>query len=384
MPFLIRHERSFVTQDTPVITLVPTRHLIYKERPLGNLGAGLFGTADNLTSHLPELSVIVPVHNGAKTLRASLEALLNASGSVRELVVADDGSEDGSATIAESMGVRVIRHASRYGSGPSRNTGVQHTSAPILVFVDSDIVIDPGALQRIANFMADNPDYAAVFGSYDANPAHPGFVSQYRNLLHRFIHQNGNRDAKTFWAGLGAVRRSAFQSVGGFRTNPIEDVLLGIDLSDAGFRIRSDPKLLGKHLKRWTLRTMVTTDVLLRALPWTEIILTRGHFTNDLNTALRYRIGVASATVAVAGVLMATWIPAFMVVAVLAFFTMLLANAQVLKQFWTERGPMFALGVVPLHVVHQLCSGTGFAIGLMRHYLGMVGRGHLMQRIQCL
>ncbi len=233
------------------------------------------------------------------------------------------------------------------------------------------MVIDSDALQRVAAFLADSADYAAVFGSYDSEPGDPGFVSQYRNLLHRFIHQNGKRDAETFWTGLGAVRRSAFESGDGFRPNcPISDVLLGLDLTDAGFRIRSDPELLGKHLKPWTWRTMVTTDLFLRAVPWTEIILSRGGFTDDLNTSRTYRIGVAAANLAVAGLLIAVFIPAFLVIAALAFVTMLVANAQVLKEFRKERGVLFTLGVVPLHIVHQLCSSAGFAIGFVQHYLG--------------
>ena len=319
---------------------------------------------------LPEISIVVPVYHGAATLRACLEALQGATGPVRELIVIDDGSEDGSAAIAESMGVRVVRHAHRRGCGLARNTGVEHTSGPIIVFVDCDVVISPNALERIASFMAENSDYAAVFGSYDAKPADPGFVSQYRNLLHRFIHQQAKRDAETFWTGLGAVRRSAFDSVGGFRQNcpPIPDVLLGLDLSDAGFRIRVDPGLVGKHLKPWTLCTMVMTDAFLRAAPWTEIILARGQFTNDLNTSPACRIGVASASIAVASLLTATLFPDFLAVAALAFLTTLVANARVLEKFWNERGPLFTLGVVPLHVVHQLCASLGFAIGLKRHY----------------
>lgn len=342
----------------------------------------MYRGSDGISANRPEMSIVVPVFNGEATLRPTLKALQDAQGPTREIIVVDDGSKDGSAAIAQSMGVRVVKHAQQQGCGAARNTGVKHTTAPILVFVDSDVVIDPSALERIAAFMAANSDHAAVFGSYDAEPGDPGFVSQYRNLLHRFIHQQGKRDAETFWTGLGAVRRSAFQSVDGFRPNGpiIGDVLLGLDLSDAGFRIRIDPDLLGKHLKPWTLRTMVTTDVFLRAVPWTEIILARGGFTNDLNTSPTYRIGVASANVAVASLLMAAFVPAFLVVAALAFLTTILANAQVLKQFWQERGLLFTLGVVPLHIVHQLCSSTGFAIGLTRHYLSaapsQLGRRH--------
>ena len=215
----------------------------------------MYRFADGLDQCRPDISIVVPVHNGAATLRSALEALQRAPGPRRELIVVDDGSTDSSAAIAESIGVRVVRHAQRRGCGDARNTGAKHTTAHILVFVDSDVAIAPDALERIVSFLAENPNYAAVFGSYDFKPGDPGFVSQYRNLLHRFIHQNGKRDSETFWTGLGAVRRAAFQSVGGFRQNfnPIPDVLLGLDLSDAAFRIRNDPDLVGKHLKPWSI-----------------------------------------------------------------------------------------------------------------------------------
>ena len=114
---------------------------------------------------------------------------------------------------------------------------------------------------------------------------------------------------------------------------------------------------------------MVMTDVFLRAVPWSEIILSRGRFTNDLNTSVKNRLGVAFANITVACVMIAPLVPAFVALAGLSFFATLLANTHVLKQFWKERGVFFTFGVVPLHFVHQLCSGVGFAIGLRRHYL---------------
>jgi len=119
--------------------------------------------------------------------------------------VIDDESRDDSAAIAVSMGVRTIRCSHNRGCGAARNSGEKETTGPILVFVDSDVVIQPDTLQRISKFMSENPGYSAVFGSYDAMPGDPGFVSQYRNLLHHFTHQNGRFEAETFWTGLGAT-----------------------------------------------------------------------------------------------------------------------------------------------------------------------------------
>ena len=113
----------------------------------------------------------------------------------------------------------------------------------------------------------------------------------------------------------------------------------------------------------------MNTDVFLRAVPWSEIILSKGQFTNDLNTNQKNRLGVGFANITVACVMIAPLVPAFVALAGLSFFATLLANTHVLKQFWKERGAFFTFGVVPLHFVHQLCSGVGFAIGLRRHYL---------------
>jgi len=110
----------------------------------------------------PELSIIVPVRNGAGTLRACLEALVSAPGPARELIVVDDGSEDNSADIAASLGVRTLKYAHRLGCAGARNSGARHTTGPVLVFVDDDVVIHPSALQRISKFMSENPDYCAV------------------------------------------------------------------------------------------------------------------------------------------------------------------------------------------------------------------------------
>jgi len=56
---------------------------------------------------------------------------------------------------------------------------------------------------------------AAVFGAYDDLPAAANFLSQYKNLVHHHYHSEGAGASETFWAGCGAVRKSAFLDVGG-------------------------------------------------------------------------------------------------------------------------------------------------------------------------
>src|SRR4029079_757083 len=72
----------------------------------------------------------------------------------------------------------------------------------------------------------------AVFGCYDDSPDASNFLSQYKNLVHRYYHVTANENASTFWAGCGAIERDLFLKLGGFDTDryrdpSIEDIELG-------------------------------------------------------------------------------------------------------------------------------------------------------------
>ena len=319
--------------------------------------------------HPPALSIVVPVHNGALTLGACLEAILVVPSTTREILVVDDASLDSSSDIAAALGVRVIRHRANRGVGHARNTGAKDTSSPILVFVDSDVVIHPDALERITNFFAASPEHSAIFGSYDSRPTAGGFVSQYRNLLHHFTHQEGVAEAKTFWAGLGAVRRTAFCSVGGFRSSKLEleDVELGLRLTDAGFRIALDRELLGTHLKPWSLGSMIKADIFFRARPWSALILERGGFTNDLNTRSDNRWGVLSAAGLIPALMLSLLSPLLSILPAACLLTNFASNLRIYEQFYRERGLLFAVAVVPIHLIHQLSAAAGFALAYWQH-----------------
>ena len=123
----------------------------------------------------------------------------------------------------------------------------------------------------------EDPGLAAAIGSYDDAPGETNFLSQYKNLLHHYVHQTGNPEASTFWGACGAIRREVFLTMGGFNeeySRPcIEDIELGYRLKRAGFTIRLEKELQIKHLKRWDIVSLVKTDFFSRALPWTALIL---------------------------------------------------------------------------------------------------------------
>jgi len=312
---------------------------------------------------LPRISVIVPVHNNPTDLVECVSALKASAGADTEILVVDDASTDDTMLAAQAAGVRVVELRENSGPGVARNAGVARARGRLLFFVDSDVVVAPDALERIRRAFDTDPELEAVFGSYDAAPRAPGLVSQYRNLLHHFTHQQGDRAASTFWAGCGAVRRDVFEAVGGFaarRFDGIEDLELGVRMRRAGFRIRLDKQLQGTHLKRWTLRSMVSTDIRRRAIPWSRLIFETGWRPNDLNLRRGQRLsGALSILVGCLLPLALVW-PQAALVAACMVAAVVLINRDLFAFFFRQRGAGFAIACVPLHLLYYVYSSLTY------------------------
>jgi GT2 family glycosyltransferase len=312
-----------------------------------------------------QVSIIVPVYNNPHDLQECLAALQADAGPETELIVVDDASTDDTASVAVQMGVHVLQLANNSGPAAARNYGASYARGDILFFVDADVVVGPGAVSRVIALFEQHSDLTALFGSYDAQPRAPGVVSQYRNLLHHFVHQNGNPNASTFWAGCGAIRRAVFLELGGFDGKrfprpSIEDIELGYRLRQAGHRILLDKVLQGTHLKRWTLRSVIWTDIMCRAIPWTHLILERKNAPADLN--LRGHQRLSGALVAMIGGLIPLSVLRIELLAlpVAALIGVLALNRDLYAFFFRQRGLFFTSACIPLHLLYYLYSGMSY------------------------
>ena len=314
----------------------------------------------------PYISVIVPVYNGGRFLGRCLGALLASGYSPFEVIVINDGSTDDSESICRRKGVRLLQ-SERPRSGPAaaRNLASKHARGEILLFVDADVVVERDTISKVAQCFESDPEIAALFGSYDDAPAETNFLSQYKNLQHHFVHQTSNREASTFWAGLGAVRADVFQAVDGFdcvrfAVPSIEDIELGARLRKAGNRIVLEKSIQAKHLKKWTVGSLLRTDIFCRAVPWSKLILTSQGLVNDMNLKTNDRASALVAGVIILLIPFAAWQPfvLFALAGALGLFVYL--NKRILTFFTKLRGPLFGAAAVPWLMLYFLYSGVTF------------------------
>lgn len=332
----------------------------------------------------PTISAVMPAFRAAGLLGRVLTPLLEmrAAGEIEEVILVDDVSPDDTAQRAREMGATVLVMPENGGPGAARNLAARHAAGEILWFVDSDVIAWPGGPAEIRAAFAE-PGVEAVFGSYDETPDGTPWFSRYKNLMHRFYHQSGRREAQTFWAGCGAVRAKTFRAVGGFdvetyRVPSIEDIELGYRIRRAGGRILVAPDLLGKHLKVWTIRNAIHTDIFRRALPWARLMIAREGVTDDLNTSLaeRGRAGLAGLfllSLLALPLWPSAW-PAPLALGALA----VLANLRLLRFFARHGGAGFAAAALLYHQLYYVYSASAFAWCLLEyHVLGRRNRLHV-------
>ena len=204
-------------------------------------------------------------------------------------------------------------------------------------------------------------------------PAPSGIVSDFRNLLHHHVHQEGAGAATTFWAGLGAIRRDVFLALGGFDEErfpkpSVEDIELGMRLHAQGGRIVLDPAIQGKHLKDWTLASMTKTDLLRRGVPWLRLVFENHPGSTALNLGWRHRIGTGASLVLLVGLVRRN---PLLVGSTLAFLIALDRRFYLL--LLRRRGARAMAVGVPLHVVHRLTSAAAVPIAVTSHLFGTSG-----------
>lgn len=291
------------------------------------------------------ISAVIPATNRPSTLERCVNALENGSG-VDEVIVVTSPSEANPAT--------------------ARNIGVSQSTGDLLLFVDSDVEVHAGAPTRIREAFERDPTLEALFGSYDDAPASKGTVSAFRNLLHHHVHHESPGEATTFWTGLGAVRREAFERVGGFDTSLdwLEDIDFGMRLASTGGRIELDPSIQGTHLKHWSFAGMLKTDFVGRGIPWVELMLRAGGSSSVLNLGWRHRLSALSALGCAVG--LATRKP---LVVGSSTGALVALNHRFYRLLLQRTGLRRTAAGVALHAVHHIVGIAAVPVGVAKHVI---------------
>jgi cellulose synthase/poly-beta-1,6-N-acetylglucosamine synthase-like glycosyltransferase len=185
------------------------------------------------------ISIVVPAYNSQKTIGPCLDALL-AQTTPREsyeIIVVDDGSTDATAEMAQARGALVIRQPNR-GAGAARNSGAQHATGEIIMFVDADSVPDRCFVAKLAAPFCD-PDIAGASGEKKTRQTNlwARFVQAEYDFKYELIAAHPKIDFVD--SSTAAYRRKVFLGNGGFDSMMMEaeDTELSFRLAERGCKM---------------------------------------------------------------------------------------------------------------------------------------------------
>ena len=167
--------------------------------------------------HQALVSVVIPCYNQARFLGEAIQSVTVQTYRSFEIVVVDDGATDATASVAARYpGLRYVWQHNQ-GLSSARNTGLQASTGSLLVFLDADDRLDPGALQVGVEQLAMRPECAFVFGRcryIEADGAPLPFVSPAfptGNAYEAFLRLNCIANP-----AMVMFRRSVFSAIGDF------------------------------------------------------------------------------------------------------------------------------------------------------------------------
>ncbi|MBN2054838.1 glycosyltransferase family 2 protein [bacterium] len=210
----------------------------------------------------PFISIVIPAKGGIGTLRRCLDSIAAAVYERQEVIIVDDGIDADLHAELLAGGHRLVPNQGK-GVSAARNTGACEATGDVIFFVDSDILISPDTLSRLAAHFS-QPEVDGVVGVLSTEIPHEDFFSHYKNLWMRYTYLRVPDTIALFYTSVAAIRRSHFLDLGGFDEHycspSVEDTDFGHKLGRHRITIRSDKELEVVHLKRYRFADTLRTD----------------------------------------------------------------------------------------------------------------------------
>ncbi len=155
----------------------------------------------------PLVSVVIPVFNGERFLREAVQSVLDQKYSPLEIIVVDDGSTDGTATVARSLPETVrYLHQTNQGPAAARNRGIEQAQGSLIAFTDADDLWPAAKLELQLPYLIKDPEIDIVLGRIQ------------QVLLSEMVDGPTQAQETGFSVNLGSavIRKSVFERVGLF------------------------------------------------------------------------------------------------------------------------------------------------------------------------
>lgn len=321
------------------------------------------------------LSVIVPVYNDAIALGKCLASIYHSNYQTYEVIVVDDASTDNSAAVAQSFGCKLIELDKNSGVAAARNVGAESAAGAILVFIDSDVVIEP---ETLAKFAATHEDGNVSICTSQVYPVSlsSGFAPELLAATWHYIINRASDNPFSVSTMAFSIRRKIFSQLGGFNTtyksSGGEEFEIAVPIRSHGYTVHFDRTILVHHHYQSFWARFKT-------------VLRRSHVYGL--TAYQYRFGfdkdqgtvseVLNSLLALIGFLSIPLMIVdlrYLMLFLLSLLAHLLIDGSFYRYLQSSKSSFFAVRAVPVHFAWYFAAGLGVAMTAVSIFKNWVGR----------
>ena len=208
-----------------------------------------------------KISIIIPVYNASLTLKECLDAIFDSNFKDFEVIVVSDNSTDDSVKIAKQYQCKIIELTENKGPAFARNSGAKISKGDILIFIDSDVIINKGSLISVADNFLDK-EINVIQGIYSHEPTYKNLSTQYQQSFYCYYSWHANiKYTSSLITNCFAIRKNIFNEVQGFNTNiksaTSEDEEFGYVLIEKGYKILILREFKGEHRVNYDIKKII-------------------------------------------------------------------------------------------------------------------------------
>jgi GT2 family glycosyltransferase len=210
------------------------------------------------------ISVVIPFHNAAGTIEATLQALGTSDVLPDEVICVDDNSTDNGGIIVVAFSKRapfttvlLDQRPNRRGAASARNLGSIYANGDFLLFLDADVIVDKGATEHMLDCFL-HRECIAVVALFGDHSAQLGFLSNFQAFAVNSVYRSIDPcNSPIMGSQCLLFRTKEFRATDGFdetySTASVEDFALGYKLRGKGYKICVDESASIIHNHRYTL-----------------------------------------------------------------------------------------------------------------------------------
>jgi glycosyltransferase involved in cell wall biosynthesis len=318
------------------------------------------------------ISVVIPNHNGSKTIGKCLKAVLSSKYDCFEVIVVDDSSSDSSVDIISEFPCRLIRLEKHAGASRARNTGAKNSSGEIIFFIDADCIVAEDTLSLTQKAIAAQKD-TVIGGSYTPLPYDSNFFSVFQSVFINYFELK-RKEPDYIATHSMAIGKSIFEKNNGFPEEflpIIEDVEFSHRLRRSGYKLLMAPDVLVRHIFNFTLKKSLR-NAFRKSRYWVMYSLSNKDVFKDSGTASQeLKVNVLSYSLIMLSLLLYASFANrfFLVLPLMTVCFNLYINKNLLGAFYRAKGVFFAiLASLYYTLIYPLAVGAGSLTGMIQYY----------------